>query len=145
MLRRLFALPVVFLLACSSSTPAEPASDADPSPLTCASYDGPPSEGHLPYEGSSATGPTCRPRCGANEAFDNFYSASALPTGSCEGSVTCDMAAVPKCGCAEDRGPVNGYRCACESGTWRCWIVSQGGSICRDSCPDAGETADATE
>lgn len=135
---RPFLLACTVLAACSSST-AEVTPDAMPDAAAvpaCVAYGGPPSDGHLPYDASAAstTYPRCAPRCGASTAFDGFPRASALPTGACEGASTCDMPAVPTCGCTEDRGPVNGYRCTCESGTWRCVVVSQGGSICRDRC-----------
>lgn len=117
----------------------------------CMPYDGPPSDGLLPVDGSGAgeIQPTCAPRCGTGTAPTGFPFAEALPSGTCTGSASCDLGATPRCGCSEDRGPVNHYRCTCESGAWRCLIVVQGGSICRASCGDAGEdvgedTADAT-
>lgn len=115
----------------------------------CVAYDGPPSNGLLPVDGIGASErvPVCAERCGVATAFDGFPSVEALPTGSCTGTTTCDLAAVPHCGCSEDRGPVNSYRCTCTSGRWSCRILVQGASICRASCPpdaDAREV-DATD
>jgi len=117
---------------CRSGTTPE-------SGTACVTYAGAPSDGKLPYEKSDmgVTCAPCAPRCGATTAFGSFWSADALPTGHCDAAPTCDLAAVPKCGCASDRGPVNSYRCVCESGQWRCFVVVRGASICRDSCPDA--------
>lgn len=132
----------MLLVACSSSDPAEPRIDAAEVPA-CIAYDGPPSDGFFPVDGSGAgeLQPTCAPRCGAGSAPTGFPFAEALPSGTCTGFDSCDLGATPRCGCSEDRGPVNHYRCTCTSGAWRCRIVVQGGSICRASCADAGEDA----
>lgn len=126
---------------CQDSPCESQGPDTGPS---CVSYDAPPIDGLVAYDGGEtfdAPLPACVPRCGATKAFDGFWSANALPTGSCTPGAKCDLAAVPTCGCSEDRGPVNGYVCSCELGRWRCLVHSPGGAICRSSCGDAGDAA----
>jgi len=105
----------------------------------CASYDGPLQDGKLPYEPVAAVGycKRCVPRCNA-PIVDGFVTAAALPSGSCSGDDGCDLGARLVCACPAARGPVNGYRCACEAGQWRCWMASQGGSPCANDVCDAG-------
>lgn len=139
------ALFVVLAPGCRSSEEdaVSPIVDTGGNPA-CVTYDGPPSNGELPIDGTGASErvPVCAPRCGVATAFDGFPYVEALPTGSCTAATTCDIAAVPHCGCSEDRGPVNSYRCTCTSGRWSCRILVQGGAICRASCP---RDADASE
>lgn len=128
--------------ARESGADVDAGTDATNEAGACVAYEGAPSDGRLPIDGSlsSTSAPACAPRCGASRV-DGFWSADALPTGACSGDATCSMGARPHCGCSEARGPVNDYRCSCVSGQWSCVIATQGGSICRDSCPDAGGDA----
>jgi hypothetical protein len=142
------SLAVVLLVGCSSpSTPASSGpSDAiadgasDAAEPTCLVYDGPPSDGLLPFDDSTAStiSPTCIHRCDAKRDLGAFFEPAALPSGTCTTEPECDMAITMRCACSDERGPTNGVHCRCESGRWRCAIESQGGGLCANACLDAG-------
>ena len=44
------------------------------------------------------------------------------------------LAEVP-CACRSTTGPVDGFNCSCEGGTWICRIIAQGTAVC-EPCPD---------
>jgi hypothetical protein len=51
------------------------------------------------------------------------------------------MTAREGCLCPTEPGPVDGFVCLCEGGTWNCQITSKAASVCRDACLDAGAPA----
>ncbi|MGZ3449104.1 MAG: hypothetical protein ACXVEF_05870 [Polyangiales bacterium] len=143
MFRSLFLFVMV---GCSSSSqPSAIASDAgdvgvDTSEPACVVYDGPASDGVLPFDDSTAStiSPTCAHRCDAKRDIGGFFEPAGLPSGSCTSELECDMAITMRCSCPDERGPTNGVHCRCQSGTWHCAIESQGGAICVNACLDAG-------
>ena len=92
-------------------------------------------------DGTPAAAATCPAACG-NSAwpgnFDNNIDV-ALPYGACApGTPSCwTLGSIP-CACGAESGPVDGFNCSCEGGTWICRIFAQGTVVCWPPCPDAG-------
>lgn len=92
----------------------------------------------------------CTARCGVSISGTiptAAYPLEALPSGSCSvDGETCSMGGSVTCHCGM-QGPVNEYKCRCQSGQWSCKIVVQGSAGC--ACPpdggDGGTDADAAD
>ena len=90
--------------------------------------------------GTPAAAQTCPAACG-----DSAWPSSgppnidiALPYGTCTpGTADCSALAGVPCACGSTTGPVDGFNCSCEGGTWICRIQSQGTALCA-ACSDAG-------
>ena len=90
--------------------------------------------------GTPAAATTCPAACG-----DSAWPSSgppnidiALPYGTCTpGTADCSALAEVPCACRSTTGPVDGFNCSCEGGTWICRIIAQGTALCMP-CPDAG-------
>ncbi len=71
-----------------------------------------------------------------------FYSPSALPSGPCTSEdKDCVLGVQEPCPCVGAKGPVNGYLCACRTGTWSCAVRDQGGGFCDCRADAAGDAA----
>jgi hypothetical protein len=94
-------------------------------------------------DGTPAATTTCPAACGDSAwppGFSSFPNIDiALPYGSCApGTPSCSTGATVPCACAQGTGgPVHGFNCSCEGGTWICGIRTAGGAMCMP-CPDAG-------
>jgi hypothetical protein len=122
------------------STPADvPTACRAPSP----DY-GPTSVFPVLPNGTPAAATTCPAACG-NSAWPGPWPMDnidiALPYGACApGTPSCSTVAGVPCACGAASGPVDGFNCACEGGTWICRIFSLGTALCMP-CPDAGACA----
>jgi hypothetical protein len=121
--------------SATSSSAADAAADASEAASPCSTgpaYDASANSTPFPYRPPSDAGalPTCTPRCGSKGPSAGFSNVDALPSGACsqEGEL-CGMSVSYYCEGA-GLGRVDGMECACEGGTWKCWITSQGGGIC---------------
>jgi hypothetical protein len=119
------------------STPADgPATCRAPSP----EY-GPTSVFPVLPNGTPAAATTCPAACG-NSAWQGpwpmDYIDIALPYGACAaGTPSCSALGAIPCACGASSGPVDGFNCSCEGGTWICRIFALGTALCMP-CPDAG-------
>lgn len=142
---------VVAATACSSSesgasndSPAVASSTSTPTSEPCSNGPRYTAESSFPYEAKDPFPgePACTLHCGeVPKGASGFATAGALPSGACEGTSSCNMAAEALCSCpgsAQQRGPVNGYRCRCVDGSWKCSLISQGASLCTCDDGDAG-------
>ena len=88
--------------------------------------------------GTPAAAATCSAACGVSPWPQYGVTIDlALPYGFCAaGTPPCSAVATVPCACGAASGPVHGFNCSCEGGTWTCRIFSKGATLCRQ-CPDA--------
>ena len=144
---------VVMAIACSPSS-SEGTYDG-PRTTTCSV--GPPYDvqSYPPARAasSSANVGACVPRCGGEEMYPGLsgpiYAIAALPSGACpnDGELCTMTAAVVRSCQGQTRGcDVSLFECACESGSWRCYVTSQGGGVCGPCAEgDAAGPPDASD
>jgi hypothetical protein len=80
------------------------------------------------------------PVSGSKDVWPN----SAVPRGSCAGTMSCKILIDPCCHPLAGADPVDLYTCACQNSAWNCDVV-RGTSTCFDldagdfpSCPETG-------
>lgn len=122
--RALAGLSLLVVASCSTSSSASRSAcstgpDYDPNVT-------------FPVEDDQTVYPTCLDRCVAGRPAPQPRTLQTLPSGACEVegercSVTVQYFCAPN---ATSPGRVDGMRCSCTSGSWRCVTTSQGAGTC---------------